>query len=114
MSVILEKRPELIEQLALCLDSEMRSIPDWIQLAKILRVDENVIQRLLPSPTIRLFEFLEVTHPVFIIKQLKDALLEIRRSDLFSLLFRRGMLSRASSTRARVEGSIPILNFLSH
>lgn len=112
MSVILEKRPKLIEQLALCLDREMRFIPNWRQLATNLDVDVNVIKRLGQysdySPTIRLFEFLEVTQPDLTIKQLKDALLEIRRNDLFSLLSTKGMLSRASSTRAIVEGSIPI------
>ena len=108
MSVILEKRPKLIEQLALCLDRELRCVPNWRQFATELDVDVNVIKRLVQysnySRTIRLFEFLEVHQPDLTIKQLKDALLEIRR----------GMLSRASSTRARVEGSIPILNFLSH
>ena len=112
MSVILEKRPQFIEQLALCLDREMRLIPNWRQLATNLDVDVNVIKRLGQycdySPTIRLFEFLEATQPDLTIKQLKDALLEIRRNDLFSLLSTKGMLSRASSTRARVEGSIPI------
>ena len=110
MSVILEKRPQFIEQLALCLDREI--IPNWRQLATNLDVDVNVIKRLGQysdySPTIRLFEFFEVTQPDLTIKQLKDALLEIRRNDLFSLLSTKGMLSRASSTRARVEGSIPI------
>ncbi|XP_066021739.1 uncharacterized protein [Pocillopora verrucosa] len=90
LSVILEKRPRLIEQLALCLDREMRFIPNWRQLATDLDVDMNVIKRLGQysdySPTIRLFEFLEVTQPDLTIKQLKDALLEIRRNDLFSLL----------------------------
>ena len=107
MSVILEKRPKLIEQLALCLDREMRFIPNWRQLATNLDVDVNVIKRLGQysdySPTIRLFEFLEVTQPDLTIKQLKDALLEIRRNDLFSLLSTKGMLSRASSTREIVE-----------
>ena len=88
----------------------MRLIPNWRQLATNLDVDVNVIKRLGQysdySPTIRLFEFLEVTQPDLTIKQLKDALLEIRRNDLFSLLSTKGMLSRASSTRARVEGSI--------
>ena len=69
----------------------MRFVPNWRQLATDLDVDVNVIKRLGQysdySPTIRLFEFLEVTH----LKQLKDALLEIRRNDLFSLLSTKGM-----------------------
>ena len=90
----------------------MRLIPNWRQLATNLDVDVNVIKRLGQyidySPTIRLFEFLEVEQPDLTIKQLKDALLKIERKDLFILLSTKGMLSRASSTRARVEGSIPI------
>ena len=90
----------------------MRFIPNWRQLSTNLHVDVNVITRLGQysdySPTIRLFKFLEAARPDLTIKQLKDALLEIRRNNLFSLLSTRGMLSRASSTRAIVEGSIPI------
>ena len=43
------------------------------------------------SPTIRLFEFLEATQRDLTIKELKDALLEIRRNDLFSLLTTKGI-----------------------
>ena len=60
------------------------------------------------SPTIGLLEFLRAKKPVFTMKQLIDVLLETRRNDLFSLLSTKGMLSRASSTREIVEGSIPI------
>ena len=64
-------------------------------MATDLGVDMNVIRRLGQysdySPTIRLFEFLEVTQPELTIKQLKDALLEIRRNDLFSFLSTKGM-----------------------
>ena len=96
MSAILKNEPRLIEQLALCLDREMRLIPNWRHLAADLNVDVNVIKRLGHfsdySPTIRLFEFLEVTQPDLTIKQLKDALLEIKRNDLFSLLTTRGLI----------------------
>ena len=112
MSVILEKRPKLIEQLALCLDREMRFIPNWRQLATNLDVDVDIIKIIGQdsdySPTIQLFEFLVVTQPNLTIYQLKDALLKIRRHELSSLLSTKGMLSRASSTRAILEGSIPI------
>ena len=91
MSAILEETPKLIEQLALCLDKEMRLIPNWKHLASELDVNADVIRRLEKpysdySPTIQLFKFLEATQPDLSIEQLKDALLEIGRNDLFSLL----------------------------
>ena len=65
-------------------------------MASKLGVDQDVITRLEQytdfSPTIRLFEFLEVTQPYLTIKQLKDALLRIRRNDLFSLLTTKGII----------------------
>ena len=44
------------------------------------------------SPTIRLFEYLEVTQPDLTIQQLKQALIDIRRNDLVSLLTTKGKL----------------------
>ena len=96
LSVILESKPEFVDQLALCLDREMRLIPNWRHMASKLGVDGDIIRQLEQytdfSPTIRLFEFLEVTKPDLTIKQLKDALLRIRRNDLFSLLTTKGIL----------------------
>ncbi|XP_022802846.1 uncharacterized protein LOC111340290 [Stylophora pistillata] len=91
LSVILEERPKLLEQLALCLDKEMRLIPNGKHLASELDINADVIRRLEKqysdySPTIRLFEFLSVTQPDLSIEQLEDTLLEIGRNDLFSLL----------------------------
>ena len=58
------------------------------------KVDQDVITRLQRygdfSPTIRLFEYLEVKQPDMDIQQLKKALLEIKRNDLFSLLTTKG------------------------
>ena len=72
----------------------MRFIPNWKQLARELNVDEDVIKILEQykeqSPTIRLFEYLEVTQPQLTIQQLRNAMLDIRRNDLFSLLTAKG------------------------
>ena len=87
---VLITNPDLIEQLALCLDREMRLISNWKHLSRELKVDAHVIKSLEQygdfSPTIRLFEYLEVTQPDLTIQQLKQALLDIRRNDLVSLL----------------------------
>ena len=73
----------------------MRLIPYWRHLASKLGVEVDVIRRLEQytdfSPTIRLFESLEASQPDLTIKQLKDALLEIGRNDLFSLLTTKGI-----------------------
>ena len=88
-------KPHLIEQMALLLDREMRLIPNWKHFSNELKVEVNVIKRLEQyadfSPTIRLFEFLEVTQPNLTIQQLKQAFLEIRRNDLFTLLTTTGL-----------------------
>ena len=83
-----------MDQLALCLDRNMRLIPNWKQLARELNVDEDVIKKLEQykeqSPTIRLFEYLEVTQPQLTIQQLRKAMLDIRRNDLCRLLSTNG------------------------
>ena len=88
-------KPDLIEQMALFLDREMRQIPNWKHFSNALKVDVNVINRLEQyadfSPTIRLFEHLEATQPNLTIRQLKQAFSEIGRNDLFSLLTRTGL-----------------------
>ncbi|KAJ7326127.1 hypothetical protein OS493_027978 [Desmophyllum pertusum] len=86
LSTILTDKPELIQQLALCLDREMRLIPNWKHLARKMFVDEDAIKRLERysdySPTIRLFDLLQVTQPDLTIQTLRKALSEIRRNDL--------------------------------
>jgi len=103
---VLTKDPDLIEQLALCLDREMRLISNWKHLSRELKVDVNVIKSLEQysdfSPTIRLFEYLEVTQPDLTIQQLKQALIDIRRNDLVSLLTIKGKI-------IKVIGTLPIL-----
>ena len=94
LSDVLKRHPNFLDQLALCLDRNMRLIPNWKQLARELDVDEDVIKTLEQhkdqSPTIRLFEYLEVTQPQLTIQQLRNAMLDIRRNDLFSLLKTKG------------------------
>jgi len=72
----------------------MRVIKNWKHLAWELKVYEDVIKNLEQykgqSPTIRLFEYLEVTQPQLTIQQLRNAMLEIRRNDLCSLLTKKG------------------------
>ena len=88
-------KPDLIEQMALFLDKEMRLISNWKHFSNELKVDVNVINRLEQyadfSPTIRLFEYLEIAQPNLSIQQLKQAFLDIRRNDLFSLLTTTGL-----------------------
>ena len=102
MADVLTKNPDLIEQLALCLDREMRLISNWKHLSWELKVDANVIKSLEQysdfSPTIRLFQYLEVTQPDLTIQQLKQALIDIRRNDLVSLLTTKGKLLKVKGT----------------
>ena len=90
MADVLREKPGVIEDLALCLDRKMRLIPNWKHLSRELEVDAEAITGLEQytdiSPTIRLFDYLEITRPELNIQQLKEALLEIRRNDLFTLL----------------------------
>ena len=95
LSDVLTIKPDLIEQMALFLDREMRLIPNWKHFSNELKVDVNVISRLEQyadfSPTIRLFEYLETAQPNLSIQRLKQAFLDIRRHDLFSLLKTTGL-----------------------
>ena len=94
LSDVLTRDPDFLDQLASCLDRDMRLISNWKQLARELIVDDDVIQNLEQykdqSPTIRLFEYLGVTQPQLTTQQLRSALLDIRRNDLFSLLTTKG------------------------
>ena len=94
LSDVLKRHPDFLDQLALCLDRNTRLIPNWKELARELNVDGDVIQKLEHykdhSPTIRLFEYLEVKKPKLTIQQLRNAMLEIRRNDLFTLLTTKG------------------------
>lgn len=93
LSIVLTHK-QLIDELALCLDRDTRSISNWKDLAWEMKVDKKVIKKLEQysdfSPTIRLFTHLEVTQPDLDIERLRNALLEIKRHDLFSLLTTEG------------------------
>ena len=110
MAGVLTKDPDLIEQLALCLDREMRLISNWKHLSWELKVDVNVTKSLEQysdfSPTIRLFEYLEVTQPDLTIQQLKQALIDIRRNDLVSLLTIKGKIIKVKGTLPMMENGI--------
>ena len=104
---VLQQKPRLIERLALCLDRERRLIPNWKHLSCQLNVDPKVVARLQQytdfSPTIRLFEYLEVWQPDLSIFELKTALLGIERNDLFTLLTTKGDYPNYSITRFRCQ-----------
>ena len=109
MADVLRKNPDFIQQLALCLDREMRLIPNWKHFSWELKVDANVITRLEQysdfSPTIRLFEYLEVTQPDLTIQQLKQALLEIKRNDLVKLLTTEGNYAETHRSQSQRQTS---------
>ena len=95
LSAILRRNPEFMEELCFCLDREMKFIRNWRGLASKFLVDLDVIRRLgrydYISPTILLFDFLATSNPDLTIKELRDILLEIERSDLISLLIKKGI-----------------------
>ena len=72
----------------------MEQIPNWKHLSRELNVDAEVISTLEGysdfSPTIRLFDYLEVKQPDLTIHQLKQALSDIRRNDVSRLLTTKG------------------------
>ena len=83
----------MIEKLASCLDRTMGQIPNWRHLSSELNVDAAVISTLEYSdfsPTIQLFEYLEVRRPDLTMQQLKQALSDIQRNDVLRLLGTKG------------------------
>ena len=100
---LLRMKPELIEQLAGFLDRETWVRPNWMHLSRELNVDIGVIEELSPytesSPTIKLFKYLKKYNRPDTIQQLKQALLDMRRDDLCSLLESKGNENRFESRR---------------
>ena len=90
-------KPDLETELALCLDRETWVTPNWVHLSREVKVDEQDISDLDAytdrSPTIRLFEHLKSVNRYLTIQQLKQALRDIRRDDLCTLLEKKGDLS---------------------
>ena len=93
---VLRRKPDLETELALCLDRETWVKPNWVHLSREVKVDEKVISDLEEyterSPTIRLFEHLKSVNESLTIQQLKQALRDIRREDLYILLRKKGDL----------------------
>lgn len=91
-SVLLDK-PELIEKLAICLD-DARMVTNYKHLARELNVNEDVITKKEHynhhSPTAQLFDYLMASRPDLTVAQLSQALVEIERRDLVSLLETKG------------------------
>ena len=93
---VLRRKPDLETELALCLNKETWVTPNWVHLSREVKVDEKVISDLEAytdrSPTIRLFEHLKSVNESLTIQQLKQALQDIRRDDLYILLTKKGDL----------------------
>ena len=93
---VLRRKPDLETELALCLDRETWVTPNWVHLSREVKVDEKVISDLEAytdrSPTIRLFEHLKSENESLTIQQLKQALHDIGRDDLYMLLTKKGDL----------------------
>ena len=91
---VLRMKPDLETELALCLDRETWVTPNWVHLSREVKVDEQVISDLEAytdrSSTIRLFEHLKSVNESLTIQQLKQALWDIRRDDLYFLLKNKG------------------------
>ena len=91
---VLRRKQDLETELALCLDRETWVKPNWVHLSREVKVDEQVVSDLEAytdrSPTIRLFEHLKSVNESLTIQQLKQALSNIRRDDLCTLLEKKG------------------------
>jgi len=80
----------LLDDIALALDEWSMILGNWSSLALKLGVPRKTLKqferRSTQSPTNRLFEYLEVTHPQMTLKILKDALGLMNRKDLLTIL----------------------------
>ena len=86
----MKNQADALEVMTKRLDREMKAVKNWRHFSSQLQVDVNVIKRLKWygdfSPTIRVFEHLEIVKPDLTIFQVKNALLEIGRKDMSNLL----------------------------
>jgi hypothetical protein len=86
----LKEHPFALKELSCCLDRNFKYLHYWSQFAFVLNVpDETVIQCSLHSeysPTIKLFEFLQVEQPELSVTELEDALRSIERSDILQVI----------------------------
>ncbi|EDO44217.1 predicted protein [Nematostella vectensis] len=90
LDTCLSENAEIMEKLYLMLDREHRVINNWRHLAYYFKIDANILTSFElcaeTSPTVDLFETLNVSHPDLTVKQLKDALRRIHRNDIICLL----------------------------
>ncbi len=82
----MEHRPGTLETIAKRLDIERKAVKNWRHFSWELDVDSSVIEPLKWygnfSPTIRVFEHLEVVKPDLTVLEVKKALVDIGRQDL--------------------------------
>lgn len=84
---------DLLEELAVKLDSTHITVHNWKHLALVLDVpprDIDSLQELviLPSPSWQLIEYLSARHPDLTVRQFRDALQTIKRQDAVATLDR--------------------------
>ncbi|KAJ7347650.1 hypothetical protein OS493_039770 [Desmophyllum pertusum] len=86
----MKNQADALEVMTKRLDREMKAVKNWRHFSSQLKVDVNVIERLKWygdfSPTIRVFEHLEIVKPDLTIFQVKTGLFEIGRKDMSNLL----------------------------
>jgi len=87
---VVAPRVSLLDDIALALDERSMVLGNWSNLALRLGVPRKTLKqferRSTQSPTYRLFEYLEVTHPQMTLKILKDVLELMNRKDLLNIL----------------------------
>ena len=82
---------DLLEELAVKLDSAPHAVKNWKHLALVLDVSPRDIESLqgplmLRSPSWQLIEYLSVSHPDLTVRQFKQALQMIQRNDAVATL----------------------------
>ncbi len=82
----MKHQPVTLEKIAKRLDIERKAVKNWRHFSLQLNVDLSVIETLKWygnfSPTIRVFEHLEVVRPDLTVLEVKKALVDIGRQDL--------------------------------
>lgn len=82
---------DLLEELAVKLDSTHHAVQNWKHLALVLDVSPRDIESLqgpviLGSPSWQLIKYLSVSHPSLTVRQFKQALQTIQRNDAVATL----------------------------
>ena len=83
-------RADLLDKIALALDTQSLVFANWIRLAQQVGVPRKLFKqfgrRSTQSPTFQLFQYLAATCPQMVLKPLKEALEAMKRIDLLKLL----------------------------